>query len=109
MDQREAAEAGSAGIPNAGLGARVPSAASFANIWLLQTVPLNEIEKLARQCREIHFTAGDVVFRQGEASDGLFLVENGTVRIIAHGDNNEQLLASVGQGDCFGEMGVIDG
>jgi len=27
------------------------------------------------------------------------LAENGTVRIIAHGDNNEQLLASVGQGD----------
>jgi CRP-like cAMP-binding protein len=88
---------------------RAPSTKDFATTWLMQGVPETELAILAPWCEDRHLTAGETVFKKGDASDGLFLLLSGTVRIIAHPNGNETLLASVGAGECFGEMGVIDG
>ncbi len=85
------------------------SARDFSNIWLMQGVPPEELDALAADCEDRTYTAGETVFRSGESSDGLFLLLSGTVRIVTHPENGDTFLASVGAGECFGEMGVIDG
>jgi len=77
--------------------------------WIFQGVPAEELERLALQCEERHYTPGETVFREGDAADGLYVVLSGVVRIIAQVEHGERLLSSVGPGECFGEMGVIDG
>lgn len=81
----------------------------LANIWLLQGVPRSALEPLEVASQWRHYTAGETLFRQGDEADGLFFVVAGSVRIFAEAKNGSRLLAGVGPGECFGEMGVIDG
>jgi signal transduction histidine kinase len=55
------------------------------------------------------YAAGDVIFSAGEVGDGFHLVLAGRVRISALvGPNATCTLATIGAGDFFGEMAVID-
>jgi signal transduction histidine kinase len=55
------------------------------------------------------FRAGDVVFAAGDPGDGLYVIETGRVQISAVvGSGDPRPLASVGAGEFFGEMAVID-
>jgi signal transduction histidine kinase len=56
-----------------------------------------------------HFHANEVIFTAGDIGDGLYVIEVGRVQISAvvnYGDPRP--LASIGPGDFFGEMAVID-
>jgi len=53
--------------------------------------------------------AGTVVFRQGDPGDALYFVHSGTVRITLTREGLKSELASLGKGDFFGEMALIDG
>lgn len=59
------------------------------------------------QVRE--FEAGRPIFAAGDAGDGFYIVESGRVRISAPAGHHEpRVLASIGPGEFFGEMAVID-
>jgi CRP/FNR family cyclic AMP-dependent transcriptional regulator len=51
------------------------------------------------------FVAGDIIFREGEAADELFVVKEGQVEIRRNG----RVLENLGENDLFGEMALIDG
>jgi CRP-like cAMP-binding protein len=52
---------------------------------------------------------GKVVFRQGDKADAAYLVESGSVGIFREVDGRRVPIATIGPGDLFGEMAVIDG
>jgi signal transduction histidine kinase len=55
------------------------------------------------------FQPNQVIFSAGESGDGFYVVESGRVRISVMLANNEpRVLASIGPGDFFGEMAVLD-
>lgn len=55
------------------------------------------------------FRVGDVIFSAGDPGDGFYVVESGQVRIAATvGRNEPRTLATIGPGDFFGEMAVVD-
>ena len=59
--------------------------------------------------RTKRFGAGDIVFREGEVGEALFLVKEGRVAITKQVKGNvEQVLAHLGPCDYFGEMAVMD-
>jgi CRP-like cAMP-binding protein len=55
------------------------------------------------------FEAGDVIFREGEPGDTMFVVQTGQVRITRHGQDGDSTLAVLGAGDFFGEMAILNG
>jgi PAS domain-containing protein len=55
------------------------------------------------------FADGEVIFRQGEAADCLYIIQSGHVLIYQEKDGEEVLLAELGEGDSFGDMGVFMG
>lgn len=56
------------------------------------------------------YTKGSLVFSQGDTGDAAFIVESGSIGILKILDNGEKVhLATLGQGELFGEMAVIDG
>lgn len=55
------------------------------------------------------FDDGDVIFREGEASEAAYLVVSGIVEIVIGFDSpHAKMIAVVGKGEYFGEMGAID-
>jgi uncharacterized membrane protein len=82
----------------------------------LRSVPLfatldDEGAKSLRELLEPELRpAGSVLFRQGDAGDSMYLIEDGRVRIhIRDEDDEEVTLAELAGGDFFGEMAILDG
>ncbi|HUT52555.1 MAG TPA: cyclic nucleotide-binding domain-containing protein [bacterium] len=53
-------------------------------------------------------SAGDAVFRQGDRSRIMYIVQEGKVRIYRSAPGIEKTLAIVGPGDFFGEMAMLN-
>ena len=72
---------------------------------LLDGVDADGLARVADRVIEAAFAPGHVIARQGDVGTGLFIVESGAVRVVRDG----QTLATLGPGDFFGELSVIDG
>jgi CRP-like cAMP-binding protein len=59
---------------------------------------------LAARATQVDFPAGHVIARQGEIGTGFFVVIEGQVRVVRDG----KLVASLGAGEFFGELSVLD-
>lgn len=71
----------------------------------------DEIALLAELCQEVTFEPGDVIFREHEQGDCLYIVEEGTVEVLYGPDDSErapQVIAVVGRGEFFGEMSMLE-
>jgi hypothetical protein len=55
------------------------------------------------------FDAGDVIFEEGSTGRELFVVLDGEVEIAKIGSAGKAVLVTLGKGEFFGEMAVIDG
>lgn len=51
---------------------------------------------------------GDVIVRQGDAGDCMYVVQAGEVEVVAHRDGREVPLRVLGRGEVFGEMSLFD-
>ena len=52
--------------------------------------------------------AGDVLFSEGDAAGSAYLVESGSLAVVADDEGSEVLLSELGAGAILGEMAVID-
>lgn len=55
----------------------------------------------------VEFAAGSVVFREGDAGDDMFIIESGQVDIVRKARGDEPI-ATLGPGDFFGEMAMLE-
>ncbi|MCK9364653.1 MAG: SulP family inorganic anion transporter [Syntrophales bacterium] len=68
------------------------------------------LSELASCVTELSAPQGQKVFSQGDPGDKIFLVRRGSVRILLPLKGNTQHhLATIGQGDFFGELSFLDG
>jgi trk system potassium uptake protein TrkA len=61
-------------------------------------------ELLAHGRAPRRFRSGEVIFRQGERGDSMFLVRGGSVSLM----DGEQIVETVGTPGLFGEMALIE-
>lgn len=54
------------------------------------------------------FVDGQVIFREGQEGRSAFLINSGSVEIRKIVDDKEQVLATIGHRELFGEMALID-
>jgi CRP-like cAMP-binding protein len=57
---------------------------------------------------EKQFAAREIVFREGDVADVAYVIRQGAVEILKHGDSGEVKLAELKDGEIFGEMGLFD-
>ena len=57
---------------------------------------------------EKQFAEREVVFNEGDVADLAYLIRQGSVDILKHGDSGEVKLAELKPGEIFGEMGLFD-
>ncbi len=67
-----------------------------------------DLADIAQYMRPIHAAAGTRLFSQGESAEGMYLVEEGSVRIVSRlpGDRVVEL-GRVGPGELFGEVALV--
>jgi len=54
------------------------------------------------------FAEGQILFKEGDASDGVFRLLSGSVDVVRELDGDLVLLGTVGAGQFIGEMGVVE-
>jgi CRP/FNR family cyclic AMP-dependent transcriptional regulator len=52
---------------------------------------------------------GEVVVRQGDRSDLMYVVQEGSAEVVLERDGQEVILRTLGEGDFIGEMGIFSG
>ena len=68
------------------------------------------LEKIAPNVRVVQLAPGDVIFREGDPGDVMYLVGKGSVKISKSGRGGEQeTLGFIQSGNFFGEMALLDG
>jgi len=86
------------------------------SVELLSRVPLfselsrADLERISRVAVPRSFPAGVRVFHEGDRSDACYLVRSGDLRVTRqHSDGRAIALATLGPGDIFGELAMLDG
>jgi sigma-B regulation protein RsbU (phosphoserine phosphatase) len=78
------------------------------NIELFASLPLEEIERLARLAQLRAYSGGEVIFTEGVRDNHFFIVRDGKVEIIkAMGTPDERRIAVRKFGDLVGEMSLF--
>jgi putative ABC transport system ATP-binding protein len=59
---------------------------------------------------DVRLAVGDVLFRQGDPGDLVYMVETGSIEIVRErADGGKEVLAHVGPGNYFGELAPLFG
>ena len=65
------------------------------------------IDRLRVHARLLRLNPGEVIFRQGDAADAFYLVRIGHVKVAQENQGSEHVLAYIGPGGFFGEIGLM--
>ena len=83
-------------------------------IALLQKMPIfggvaeSILGLFLQRASEVEVVRGAYFFREGAPGGSTFVIEDGSVSILKEWNGCDYLLRELGQGDCFGEMALID-
>jgi MFS family permease len=72
-------------------------------VTVFDPLPLPALEQLASGLRPRHVPAGEVVYRQGDAADGCFVIEQGSAEVLGDG----RPIATLGPGELVGEIALL--
>ncbi|PKO47067.1 MAG: cyclic nucleotide-binding protein [Betaproteobacteria bacterium HGW-Betaproteobacteria-22] len=73
------------------------------------TLSKDDLDNLAQNAIIKEFSAGEVLFREGDAADGLYLIRRGSVTVSRIMAGREVVLFYVAAGNYVGEMSLISG
>ena len=78
----------------------------LVHVDLFSTLNKKELQTLAKSCQERSYSAGTVLFSQGDTGVGLYVLKNGKVRITiaTNPDRAEVEVGIYGPNDVLGEM-----
>ncbi|MBS1892615.1 MAG: Crp/Fnr family transcriptional regulator [Actinobacteria bacterium] len=69
-----------------------------------------ELERFSQVAVPRTFPAGTRVFHEGDSSDACYIVRDGSFRVTReHSDGRAITLATLGPGEIFGELAMLDG
>jgi CRP-like cAMP-binding protein len=57
---------------------------------------------------EKQLRSGEVLFKEGDAGDEMYLIRSGKIKIVKDLEGNKKTLAVIGEGEFFGEMALLD-
>jgi MFS family permease len=72
-------------------------------VQMLRALPAATIEQLAARLEHAEFLPRQTVFQQGERGECFYIVESGRAEVIRDG----RIIATLGHGDCFGEIALL--
>jgi CRP/FNR family transcriptional regulator, cyclic AMP receptor protein len=81
----------------------------LTRVPVLSTLMSEDLERIADLAVPRSFAPGQVVFREGDASDTCYIVRSGRARAVReHAGGRTITLATFGPGDIFGELAMFE-
>jgi CRP/FNR family transcriptional regulator, cyclic AMP receptor protein len=71
---------------------------------LFRTIPGEDLSRIAQITDEIEFAPAQVIVKEGDHGDAMYLIADGKVRV----HTGTKTLAELGRPQCFGEMSILD-
>ena len=68
-----------------------------------------QLESLVKESRLNHFGRGEQVIEEGDEGDSMFILLRGTASVSISKNGASIQVASLREGDCFGEMSLLTG
>jgi len=82
----------------------------LSRVPIFSSLNREDLGDLADLCRTVRREDQALVFRQGDAPDAMYWVAEGRIEISVWTEDNEELvLATLADGEFFGELGLLDG
>jgi CRP-like cAMP-binding protein len=89
---------------------RDPEESRLARLPLFRGAAPDRLVEAARHAGWVRAAAGRTIIDYNDASDEVYLIVSGTVRVAVHSAaGQEVILGDLGAGEIFGEMAAIDG
>lgn len=80
--------------------------------WILEGLAPQDLVQLNtivhEGIRHLHYEKGETVFEQGDIGDYLYVISQGQVEVIVHHDGYDEHIATLGKGEYFGEMAILN-
>jgi CRP-like cAMP-binding protein len=88
---------------------RVEAAQLIDKIPMFDDVPEDVLSELAGRVRLRSFARGQPVVRQGDRANAFYVVRSGTLQVVEEDPDtgNERALRTLGRGESFGELGLV--
>jgi CRP/FNR family cyclic AMP-dependent transcriptional regulator len=81
----------------------------LGRVPVFSTLEHDDLERIAELAVPRSFEPGQIVFREGDASDTCYIVRSGRARAVReHPDGRTITLATFGSGDIFGELAMFE-
>ncbi|MCK4533914.1 MAG: Crp/Fnr family transcriptional regulator [Syntrophobacterales bacterium] len=79
-------------------------------VHLFQSLSPYDSEHLAASLKRRSLKKGEALFRKGDEGTSLYIVKTGSVKIVLPSDMGDEVAPAIlSEGDCFGEMALLDG
>lgn len=79
----------------------------FRSVSLFSTLDSAQVMEVMRLCTIETYAAGDVLCRQDEAADAMYIIERGEVAVSQRSGDEDVRVAYLGDGAVVGEMALI--
>jgi len=85
--------------------------AAISQVDIFQPLNDEERQRLADRLKDCPFARGEAMARQGTQAECMFIITSGRAEVFVQvaGANSSKMVASLGVGDFFGEMGLMTG
>ena len=85
------------------------SAEFLKNVPLFAALPDDDLKAIVRLLRPRRFTKRSILMHEGDQSDALYIIKEGSVAVTRmSSEGKETVLSILKEGDVLGEMGVLD-
>jgi CRP-like cAMP-binding protein len=90
---------------------------SLRRVEILTGLTDEQLARIADICKEKVYDAGDIIVREREPSNEIYIIDSGSTEVQLSGSHitaetlvapGPQAIISLGQGQIFGEMALID-
>lgn len=86
------------------------AAAALRQTSLFGELDDGAVRRISERAIARTYRKNDLIFHEGDAGESLFVVAEGLVKVyVTSGDGGEMVLATLTEGDIFGELAVISG
>jgi CRP/FNR family transcriptional regulator, cyclic AMP receptor protein len=96
--------------------ARQQKAGPKSGLTLLQSIPMfaglpdAQLEQISKMAVSRKVARNTTIVYVGDSTDSLFVIVSGSAKVMNRDtEGNEVILCFLNEGECFGEMGLIDG
>ena len=82
---------------------------TLEKVRLLRDIDARGLQLIAFVASRVSYLEGEMIFERGSVPDAVYIVLDGEVELdVALRDGSEKTLARFGQGESFGEIGVLN-